>query len=446
MAVPTGSRKGKLHVQIFVRSAAVLVWLTILACGSTLTLANPLTLEQALSIGLQSNPDVLAYQLRIVEAKESLGEAKGAFLPTLSLSYNRNLISDSSGSGGNTDYIDQESDQVVARLSQPIFSGFGGVAGLDKAYQGEHYARLELGLIKSQIASKIRGAFYDILLTQELVERRQSSVERLESQRRIAQAWVGQSMAPRIRLLEVEVELSNARQQHVTALANLAIARARLGELLAIEATSKVEVEGQLTNDLDKACDGLDACLALALEQRKELQLIDVGVDMARQDQKMVLARNLPRASLDLSWTDYQREYENELLNGDDRDYYSLGMSVSIQPFQGARNIFAWRRLSAVVKRLQQNRVKQGNTIVTEVKSALEQLQEGHARIAAATDGLTEAKEAYHLVSRSAELGVSSLRELLDTEQLLTEAEINMINARHALQLSRVQLDYVLGH
>jgi len=122
-----------------------------------------------------------------------------------------------------------------------------------------------------------------------------------------------------------------------------------------------------------------------------------------------------------------------------------VGLSLSFTPFQGGRNLSAWRRLRIAADRLEQQLVNQRHAILTEVETGYQQLDESRARIRNADDTLSEARAAYEMASRSAQLGVVSLNELLDAELRLTRAEINLINSLHARSVAQARLLYALG-
>ena len=408
--------------------------------------AEALSLDQCIEQALAHNPEIKAYQFAAKEADAGVGEAVGAFLPSLTLSYDFSKLYDSSGQGLDTDYIDQQTDRFTARVTQPLFAGLGNVAGLNKARENRQYREKELLFVRSRLIRDIRASFYDILRAQQAVVKRSDSVKRLEEQVLIAEAWVKQSLAPRVHLLETEVVLSNARQELIAAEASLTIARARLEELLALRHDSQLEITGSLQQEVYGACADLDVCLDQAQVRRIELELAALNIEMARQESRMILARSLPRANLDASWTDYQRDYEDDRRQDDDRDYYSVMVNVSLQPFDGGRTIYAYRRQLLAIERLESLRVKQQQAIVTEVRTRFEQFHEGQARLQAASVTLTQAQEAYKLTKRSVELGVNSLRDLLESSILLNRAEINQIDSYHALQVARAQLDFAVGN
>ncbi|MBW2010126.1 MAG: TolC family protein [Deltaproteobacteria bacterium] len=408
--------------------------------------AAPLSLEECIDRGLSENPEIKAYQLAVEEAGEGIKEAWGAFFPTLSLNYGYNQLSNDSSGERDTDYLDQDSDSFSCRLSQPVFAGFSGVAGLKRARRSKQYRHYELKSMQQQLVREIRTSFYDILRATALAEKWAGSIRRLEKQRRIAEAWCRQELAPRLRLLEVEVELSNARQQLISAESSLAIARARLKEWLALDGDEPLDIAGSLEQEAADPCTPLDACLQFALDQRPELHMMRLNIEIARQDARVIAARNLPQVSIDAGWTDYQRDYDDTRHPDDERDYYSVSINLSMKPFQGGRNLFAWRRQRLAVQRLQHRQVKQRHAVTTEVKTRYQQLQEAHARLTTAGDSILEAREAYRLAGRSADLGMISLNDLLDAELRLARVEINMIDTRHALQIARIQLEYSVGN
>ncbi|MEA1922777.1 MAG: TolC family protein [Pseudomonadota bacterium] len=415
-------------------------------CGVTgvALAATPFTLEQCISRGLAFNPDVKAYELAVDEAGQGINEARGAFLPTLTLSYNNTELKNNSSVVRDNDYLDQQSNSYSCSLTQPLFAGFSGISGLKKAHYTKQFKKYESQYRRQQLIQQISSSFYDIVQGQQLLQKWSESVERLDNQRLIAAAWVEQELAPRLRLLEIDVELANARQQLSSSKASLAIAQAQLEEWLAFDSAEQLEINYDAAENYVDPCTDIAACIATALQQRVEQRIVQLNIEIARQEAKLILARNLPRADFEASWVDYERDYEASYPD-EKRDYYSFVFKVSMKPFQGGRNLFAWRRQRIAIERMVQLQIKQRQAIITDVKTRFEQLQEGYSGGFAADNGLVEAREAYQVASKSSEVGVSSLNELLDAELRLTRAEINKITSQHSLYLAHVQLQYALG-
>ena len=408
--------------------------------------AQPLTLPECLERGFTHNPEVKAYELAVEEAERGISEAWGAFLPTLSLSYNHSELSNGNSNERDTDFLDQASDSFICRLTQPLFTGLSGVAGLKRARQSKEYRLVELTFMKKQLVMRISSSFYNFHYALQRAEQWQMSVKRLEQQKEIAIAWVEQRLAPRLRLYEIELELSNARHELIRANADRAVAAAKLRQWLAYDPNHNVQVSSSPQLESVPPCSDLDYCRQLALEQRPEIELSRLNIEMAHQDAKMIVARNLPQANLDASWTDYQRDFVSSSYSTDDRNYYSVSLNLSMKLFQGGRNVFAWQKQRIAIKRLQQQQINQYDLIISEVQIRYEQLKESQAAVKNAKDALAKAEEAYNLSAKSTELGVSSLNDLLEAELRLTRANVMLIDSRAAMLQAKVGLDFAVGN
>ncbi|MDH3998330.1 MAG: TolC family protein [Desulfuromonadales bacterium] len=409
--------------------------------------ALTLNLDQCVQRGLELNPQVQSYRIGIEEADEEVNEAWGAFLPTLSASYTHSRLENNRDTGFDRDYLSQDTDSTQVRLSQPLFSGMGGIAGLKRARHSKEYRQFELQFMQQQLVREIRTSFYDVLRARQLVEKWQESVTRLDSQQEIAKAWVDQELAPQLRLLEVAVELSTARQNLVSVKTDLIEAEASLEEWLVLQPEEAFDIDGAFDSDALVACETLDACLEMALNYYPTLQMAQLNIEMAHEEARMIRARNLPKASFDASWTDFKRDYDSssDLVNDEEREYYTLAVNLSFSPFQGGKNIFAYRKQNLRAKRLGHELSTQKNSVAAEVKMRFQQLEEGEGLLDNALKRVEEATEAYNITDRSARLGVSSLDDLLTAEIRLTQAEIGKINAEHGLQQAQVLLDFVVG-
>jgi outer membrane protein TolC len=412
---------------------------------SSLAYSQPLTLSQCYDTALANNYEIIMKQLSIDEADQGVNEAWGDFLPTLTFSYNNTQLSNGNSSESDTDYLDQQSDSFSCRLSQPIFSGWSGISGLKRAHKVREYQSLALRYAQSKLVQGVADSFYNIVKSKMLVNKWNESLTRLQKQREIANAWVEQEMAPRLMLLQVDVEISNADREFVTNKANLNIARTQLKQWLSADMYEEINIFGDFEQQFSELCSAIDTCIDIAKQQRVEIQMAKINVDIARQDAAQVFARNMPKADIDVSWTDYDRDYDVSNYTDEQRDYYNIALNLSFRPFQGGRNISLWRQKKIAVSRLEQQLKKQIHDVVAEVKIQFDQVVTGLSQVSAASQALSEATEAYRMAERSAEVGVVSLDELLDAELRLTRAEISKIDADFALARSRVNLNYAVG-
>ena len=421
--------------------------LALLLCtlAATPAAAEPLSLQASVARALAENPQLKAYALGVGEAREDVRGAWGDFLPTLGLSYGKNKLINDSAAERDADYLNQRSNSSTVTLSQPLFSGFSGVAGVKRSNLGLEYQELQLRAIQAQVIREIHRDFYGVLQAQALLDLWEAAIKRLERQKEIANAWYERQLATRLRLLEVEVELSSAIQQRDAARSSLAAARARMAHWLALPTPDELVLDGSLEQDGEASFPPLADCLEIASRERPDLGMAAINIGVAEQEKVQVAARSLPRVDLEGSWTDYTRDYENIHYRDDQRDYYSVALRVSFQPFQGGKNIFAWRRQGLTVEKMRQQQLETAKAIDTEVRSAFSQWQDSAARLAASADTLRQATDAWKFAERALELGVGSLRDLLDAELRRTRAEITRLDALQYRQRTRTDLAYAMG-
>jgi len=424
--------------------AALALLLCILAV--TEATAEPLSLQACVARALTENAQLKAYALGVGEAREDVRGAWGDFLPTLGLSYGKNKLTNDSAAERDADYLNQRSSSSTVTLSQPLFSGFSGIAGVKRSNLGLEHQELQLRSIQAQVIREIRRDFYAVLQAQAMLDLWEAAIARLERQKEIANAWYERQLATRLRLLEVEVELSSAIQQREAARSSLAAARARMAHWLALPTPDEVILDGSLEQeDGEVSFPSLAECLEIARRERPDLGMAAINIGMAEQEKIQVAARSLPRVDLEGSWTDYTRDYENVRYPDDQRDYYSVVLRVSIQPFQGGKNIFAWRRQGLTVEKMRQQQLDTAKAIDAEVRSAFSLWQDSEARLAASADTLRQATDAWKFAERALELGAGSLRDLLDAELRRTRAEITRLDALMYRQRTKTDLAYAIG-
>lgn len=421
--------------------------LVCLLCGLVVNgaaAAEPLTLQACAQRALKENILMKAYALGVGEAREDVRGAWGDFLPTLGISYGKNKLSNASAAERDADYLDQRSDSSTVSLSQSLFSGFSGVAGVKRSNLGLEYQELQLRFVQAQLIREVYRDFYAVLQAQALLGLWDAAIQRLERQKEIANAWYERQLATRLRLLEVEVELSSAIQQRDAAHSSLTAARARMAHWLALANPDELELDGSLEQEWG-GFPSLIECLEIARRERPDLGMAAINIGVAEQEKVQVAARSLPRVDLEGSWTDYTRDYEEARYPDDQRDYYSVVLRVSFQPFQGGKNIFAWRRQGITVEKMRQQHLETAKAIDTEVRAAFSQWRDSETRLTASADILLQATEAWKFAERALELGVGSLRDLLDAELRRTRAEITRLDALVYRQRTMTDLGYAIG-
>ena len=188
----------------------------------------PATPEDAITVALDDNPDLLAARERRKAARYDVNVAGASRLPTLQAfsqgAYN-DYFGTLGGSTGNAVFAQSETTgQVGVRASIPIFSG-GRAAALRRQAQARESEAMEQEIaVERNVIAQVRSAFASWRASNEIIASNQSAVDAaslsLEGVR--AENSVGNRTI--LDILDAEQELLQARVRLVTARRNAYVA------------------------------------------------------------------------------------------------------------------------------------------------------------------------------------------------------------------------------
>ena len=168
--------------------------------------ALPESLEQALAIAMESNPDLIAAQYAEDAAKASVRGARGAFQPSVSIngSYGRrqNVVGDPS---------ETDSATVGAQLSVPLYSGNQLSSALRSEREAESRARLQLRSAERGVRDGVMSSWSSYRAAELQIEANEEQVRAAELALEGVQAEATVDLRTTLDVLNAEQELLNAR-------------------------------------------------------------------------------------------------------------------------------------------------------------------------------------------------------------------------------------------
>ncbi len=183
--------------------------------------------DEAVSIALEFNPDIIAAHERAEAAEHDIDVAGASRLPKLSLfssgAYN-NFFGTLGGPVASTFFQNETTAQVGARLSVPIFQG-GRPAALRRQAQARASAAMETEIaVERDVIAQTRATFSSWLAAQELIESTQVAVAAAELSLEGVRAENTAGNRTILDILDAEQELLSARVRLVTARRNAYVA------------------------------------------------------------------------------------------------------------------------------------------------------------------------------------------------------------------------------
>ena len=421
----------------------VCLTLILVAVFRTIVTAATFDLAACIDRGLRLNPEIASRKIAIEESKKELNKAEALFLPTVSVNYQTSTLSNKGSLAHSRNYPDQSSSVTSFRLSQPLFTGFAGLTTLSKVQYVREYRQAELLEARLTLIREIQRQFFDYLRLLEDVATVNETIAGLTKQLKSANAFYEQRMAPQLQVLQAEVRLSSAQQNLIQVQTQVGNARFRLNEMIALRADeTEAEYSGHLI-DFDFQITKTLSDYASHLPSRPDLHMANIKIILARKESKLILARALPRVSVDADYNDRQLDYNYAGYKDYEEDYWTLGLNVSMNLFQGGADVAAYSQQLLAVSRNEEDLRKLRNQIDREVLVAYASQQEAMMRIDSAVKIKEVALAALDRARTAFELGLGTTITVLDAQQEVSQAMVGIAKARTDFLLAKVDLEYL---
>lgn len=435
--------------------------------------AGALSLERAVDLALENSRDLRDAELGLAEAKGRVREAWGGILPQvdLSASYTRNLTVP--GTFLPRVFVDPDAgpDELVAvrfgsdnmwnlqvRAEQPLFQGraFVGVGA------ASHYEALQQEVVRGRaqgVVTRVRIAFYDVLLAEEAVRLTGNTVERirqtLDETRKMERAGI----ASNYDVLRLEVELANVEPALRRARNAAAAARRSLAVEIGLDDLTEVGVQGSLqavnVDSLVAAASAeagdvdMDAVIARAWGDRSEARQLELTERLRRAELRAEQSEYLPRLSLFGTYSLNAQQSGNPVFFGESEKQRSYGRQVGVQLtlplFAGLQRPAREAQLKAVVEQVRTQRELTEDRIRNQVRTVADQLDEARLRLRAQALGVTQATRGFAIATAQYREGISSALELTDAEVALRQSEFNFAEAVYDVLVATARLEEATG-
>jgi len=393
-------------------------------------------LREALAHAYTSNPQILAARSNLRIVNENFPQARSVILPQLTASASAGYrTTDESGTAFASD---SELEPTVAQLnlSQSLYTGGRGSAGMRQAKASINAARASLNATTHDVMFAGVQAYTGVLATAEIVEIRRESVRALVEQLEATQARFDVGELTRTDVAQAEARLSLARGDLSSAQAQFLTARADYEQVFGFQPASLEPLPDHppLPETEEDARQTALAWNPELISARYVEEASIHGVDVARADLR-------PRVTLQGSLT--RREDIN--FQGETEEAASLTAQVSVPLFTGGFERSQVRAAKHQVNR-DRERVRSGERIIMEeVSAAWSAWRSAQEIVLSSRDAVRAAEIALDGIREEQAYGLRSTLDVLNTEIELRNAQIRLVNARREEYIAAHRLLSVMG-
>jgi outer membrane protein len=406
-------------------------------CPATKDFAEPLALGEAVDLALCNNPQIKATWASVKVQVGALGEAKSAYLPTMTGTFSRfqNRTSYPELSVAPTT---KYGNTVYANVSWRLFD-FGGrdanrkAAGklLDAAL-ASHDAALQ------KILSYVIQAYFDAMTAKATLEAKTEDV-------RIAQATLEASRTrelkgatPRSDTLQAAAALARASLGRQRAQGEAMKALAVLIQVMGVPTHSSILLPGDMGSFPVSSVKDLDEWLEDAKHLHPAIIAAKAQWEAAQLKVNATRAEGMP--TLDFSASYYQNGYPGQGLQSTQTQVGNIGLTLTVPFFEGFSRTYKIRGAQAQAEQRQAELQDTEHQVLTEVVksyadavSSLDNLQSSESLLLAAQAALDSSERRYAK-------GAADILELLNAQSVLADAHLERVRCLAEWHASRLEL------
>ena len=426
------------------------------------------TLEKSVSIAMKNNPGIQIAQKEYEKSRTEIWEAYSAILPQVNASANysrawdiqQNTIPnfikqmlgpDFPGASEMPDFVRlsfglKNTLTYGANLTQPIFLGGAGIAGVKMAYAASDAMKYDYEIQRQSLIYDTVDAFYGSLLAEELVLVQEKALAQAQANLDIVKKMYDVGSASGLDKMRAEVEVVNLKPSVIAARNDRQAALTGLRTVLGLPKETKIKVEGKLqfTYDEFKSIT-LEALLEKALNSRPELLATDAQTKLASNGVTLARSEFMPKLFFSTDYSFLAMRNDNRFVQDDFSKGFTSAISLQVPLFTGFRNAKSYQKARLDYKIAQDSDKLAKDGIIAEVEIAYNKFQEAQEKYLAAKESIDLAEEALRLANLMYEEGASTQLDVLISQLALTEARLNHASALYEYQMARYQIRKVTG-
>ena len=400
------------------------------------------TLEQAVALAQERNPDILIARKKVQAARGSWIEARSGFLPSVSSSglYDKRQTQSSTT-------LREEDYNAIVKLEQNLYTGGAVTSQVAIAQLNVDRANYELQEIVSRVAMDVRIAFNELLLNRAKVRVREDSVGVLEQELNSQQQSFNAGIVGKLNVQRAEVALANERPELFDAQTQLQNSYLRLGDLFGLDTRrgesgpASFELAGELRYQPSHA--DLNDCLARADATRGVIKARQKDIQI--EDKQYVLDRSAMRPQV-RAFSGYEVYSERDPAVGQEFNYGGVvGINATWNIFDGfatkGRMQATRARREAAVEALAAAR----RSVASEVRSAFFDIQQAGRVLETETQNVMTADENLEMTRSNFAAGLGTQLDILQATGDVTRTRTTRLSAIYLHNVAIARLAHACG-
>ncbi len=423
-----------------------IVLLTLFATSPLRAQDRVVSLADAIKLAERTQPSMVQAEAEVRTAAAQRRNAWGTFLPSVSAS---SSASEFFSEGANR--VDPVTGQLTSgnstnrsvstslSASVDLFTGFRRGAELQAAKAGQVQADASLVDTRFQQALATTNVFFDALSAAQLLAVREASVRRAEEQLKVSISKLHAGSATRSDSLRSLVTLGTARLNLIQTQTDLAAAEANLarevGEVGRVRALDDSSFRRILTT-IDTV-----GVRAEAESRSPRIQSAVASASVARANVRASRSAYWPSLTLGAN-TGWNASRSNDYAFLNQR---AVSLQLSWQLFNRFDRELAIAQREASYDVAEATAEDERRAVQAELTARLAELDAARSKIEITVTSVAAATEDLRVQQERYRLGVSTIVDVLTSQEALNQAEVDVVTARFDYLRAKAQLDALIG-
>lgn len=406
-----------------------------------------LTIEDAISIGLENNYGIQISRNIMEQAENNRSPGNAGFLPTIDLtSSHTERVEDSEfeagGESRSTSGARSSATNAAVNLNWTIFDGFTMFATYDKLGMLRDVSNRELRLDMELLIANISLAYYNVIRISEQMKVLENNIAVSEERIEIEETKVDLGSGSEYDLLQARTDLNADRAALLREKNQLDEAKINLNNLLSRAPGTTFEVTSEIDFRKDLAHDELYQKL---LTENTELSIARMQKDIAGLEIREIRGERFPEISLTSGYSFSRSQNDGGFMRFNETTGLSFGITARINIFDGFN----------MNRRVQNAQINQKNADISfeqhklQLESDFEAVYRGYLNSIEMVDleesNFRNAEQTLEIALERFRLGSISSLEFREAQRTFLQAENRLINAKFEAKVAETELLQLSG-
>ena len=391
-----------------------------------------MSLEECILSVLANSHDLHMTQATTDQKQALLNSAKKNRYPSLSA-----VLSSTHQTEPVPDYFPDNMLSYGLAINQPLYKGNAIVTNIEQAETSREIAALDSVRTINDLVFAVYKLYFALLRAEKLEDEDRQAVLRLQAHLKDSRALFTVGIAPKVVLLQSEVELAQGEQDLVDAQNRTENAKSALNIAMQRNIAAPLTIQ-DITPNTSKLFNW-PKIQELTLAKRPEITQARLAVDFAEQDITLQTAEFSPDINLIASY-DGDMDYNSAQDEEDSRwsrENAMIQVSASWKLWTWNKNSDEEVAAKMVLRRARYNLAKIIDEVTMEARTAFLHIEQGAKRVIVSEKAIEQARENYRINQERYQKQIATSTDVLDAQELLTQAMTNYYDSLYGHELAK---------